>query len=152
MYKWLVAIGYTNRCVQIFQKKICRNPTQFCRNLRSSKVMVGENPSYRLGILFCTRSMYKFVHIALCTKFVWKREQDWDNPLLHHASGSLDVEHVISVFWVKKRFRLSRESNPSHRHHISSSYQFDHISFLLAPFIFGINGSALHAQTCQMSS
>ena len=30
--------------------------------------MAGENRIHRLGVLFCTRSVYKFVHIALCTK------------------------------------------------------------------------------------
>ena len=46
---------------------MCSNPTQLCRNIRSSKVTAGENPSYRLGILFCTRPVDEFVHIALCT-------------------------------------------------------------------------------------
>ena len=98
---------------------MCSNPTQLCRNLRSSKVTAAENRNHRLRILFCTRPVYQFCTHCLVYKMCVEERAGLGKPssrwiggggrkerelLLHHASGSLEVEPVISFFWVKNFF------------------------------------------------
>ena len=60
---------------------MCSNPRQLLRNLRLFGITAKENPGHRLGILFCTRPVYKFVRIAFCTKICGQELAELGHPL-----------------------------------------------------------------------